>query len=364
MVRQCSISYVRSMNHHPIALALLSAALFGCSTPAAKLLLGAIDPIMLAGLLYCGAGVGIAILRRARKPRTAVEKAETPLSRADMPWLAGAIAVGGIAGPVLLMVGLSRTAAATASLLLTLEGVATALLAWFVFGENFDRRIALGMACLVAGAVVLSWTGTPSLSGVIGPLAIVGACLAWGFDNNLTRKVSLADPLQIVELKGLIAGTVNLSLGLWYAGGLPPLPQVLMAGVVGFLGYGVSLALFVLALRGLGTARTGAYFSTAPFLGMLAAILFLHESVTTQLAAAGLLMALGVWLHLTEDHDHAHTHELIDHAHRHVHDEHHQHVHPPGNPPGEPHAHAHPHQHKSMRHAHPHVPDMHHTHRH
>jgi drug/metabolite transporter (DMT)-like permease len=362
MVRQCSISYVGSMNHHAVTLALLSATLFGFSTPAAKLLLGAIDPIVLAGLLYCGAGVGIAVLRRVRKPLTASEKAETPLGRADMPWLAGAIAIGGIAGPVLLMVGLSRTDAATASLLLTLEGVATALLAWFAFGENFDRRIALGMACLVAGAILLSWTGAPSLSGVVGPLAILGACVAWGLDNNLTRKVSLADPLQIVELKGLIAGPVNLSLGLWYGGGLPPLPQVLMAGVVGFLGYGVSLALFVLALRGLGTARTGAYFSTAPFLGTLAAILFLNEAVTTQLAVAGLLMALGVWLHLTENHDHAHTHVLTDHAHPHVHDKHHQHVHLPGDPPGEPH--AHPHQHKPMHHAHPHVPDMHHTHRH
>jgi drug/metabolite transporter (DMT)-like permease len=350
------------MTHRAVSLALLSAALFGFSTPAAKLLLGAIDPMMLAGLLYCGAGVGVAILRRARKTLTVVEKAEAPLSRADVPWLVGAIAAGGIVGPVLLMVGLSRTDAATASLLLTLEGVATALLAWFAFGENFDRRIALGMVCLVAGAIVLSWTGMPSQSGVIGPLAIGGACLAWGLDNNLTRKVSLADPLQIVELKGLIAGPINLSLGLWYGGGLPPLPQALVAGFVGFLGYGVSLALFVLALRGLGTARTGAYFSTAPFLGTLAAILFLHEPVTAQLAAAGLLMTLGVWLHLTERHDHAHTHGQMDHAHSHVHDEHHQHVHLPGDLPGEPH--THPHRHKPMRHTHAHVPDMHHVHRH
>jgi drug/metabolite transporter (DMT)-like permease len=362
IVRQCSISYIRLMKRRAVALALLSAALFGFSTPAAKLLLGAIDPMMLAGLLYCGAGVGIAILRRARNLLTAGEKAETPLSRADMPWLACAIFAGGIVGPVLLMFGLSHTNAAAASLLLTLEGVATALLAWFVFGENFDRRIALGMACLVAGAIVLSWAGTPSLSGLFGPLAIGGACLAWGLDNNLTRKVSLADPLQIVELKGLIAGSVNLSLGLWHGGGLPPLPQTFIAGGVGFLGYGLSLALFVLALRDLGTARTGAYFSTAPFLGMLAAILFLQEPMTGQLAAAGLLMALGVWLHLTENHDHAHTHELMVHTHAHMHDEHHQHAHLPGDPPGEPH--IHPHRHEPTRHAHPHVPDMHHVHRH
>jgi drug/metabolite transporter (DMT)-like permease len=232
--------------------------------------------------------------------------------------------------------------------LLTLEGVATAFIAWFVFHENFDRRIALGMACLVAGAMVLSWNGQPTLSGLIGPLAIVGACIAWGIDNNLTRKVSLSDPLQIVELKGLIAGPVSLALGLWAGGELPPVSQIVMAGAVGFLGYGVSLALFVLGLRHLGTALTGAYFSTAPFLGMVAAVLFLWEPVTTQLIAAGILMGIGVWLHLTEDHDHEHTHEPMEHAHAHVHDAHHQHSHGPDDPAGEPLAH---HRHDELKHA-------------
>ena len=288
--------------------------------------------------------------------------AETPLASADMPWLAGAIVAGGIVGPVLLMAGLAHLDATTASLLLTLEGVATALLAWFVFHENFDSRIALGMACLVAGAAILSWSGTPTASGFIGPLAIAGACIAWGLDNNLTRKVSLADPLQIVELKGLIAGPVNLALGFWLGGGSPSLTSLLIAGLVGFLGYGVSLALFVLALRHLGTARTGAYFSTAPFLGAIAAVIFLHDPVTMQLGLAGLLMAFGVWLHLTETHEHEHEHGPVEHAHPHVHDAHHQHAHQPGDPPGEPHTHAH--QHVRLRHGHAHVPDMHHTHRH
>ncbi len=351
------------MNHHAVVLACISAALFGVSTPAAKALLGSIDPAVLAGLLYCGAGIGIAIVRRIGKPLIAPNATpEAPLSATDMPWLAGAIAAGGVVGPLLLMVGLSRTDAAAASLLLTLEGVATALLAWFVFHENFDRRIALGMACLVAGAIVLSWTGQPALSNLVGPLAIAGACIAWGLDNNLTRKVSLADPLQIVELKGLIAGPVNLALGLWVGGSLPALSPLLIAGVVGFLGYGVSLALFVLALRHLGTARTGAYFSTAPFLGTIAAILLLREPITTQLMIAGVLMGFGVWLHLTEDHEHDHEHEPMEHAHAHVHDAHHQHEHGPDDPPGEPHSHLHRHQ--RLRHRHPHVPDMHHAHRH
>ena len=351
------------MNHHAIFLALLSAALFGVSTPAAKALLGSIHPMVLAGLLYCGAGIGVAFLRRVARPLLAsVETTETPLGKADLPWLAGAIVAGGIIGPVLLMFGLSRTEASAASLLLTLEGVATALLAWFVFHENFGRRIAAGMACLVAGAVVLSWTGHPTLSGLLGPLAIVGACVAWGIDNNLTRKVSLADPLQIVELKGLIAGPVSLSLGLMAGGSLPNITTLMIAGFVGFIGYGVSLVLFVLSLRYLGTARTGAYFSTAPFLGTIAAVLFLHEPVTMRLLAAGVLMGGGVWLHLTEVHEHDHIHEPVEHAHLHTHDAHHQHEHSADDPPGEPHAHMH--RHKKVQHTHAHVPDMHHTHRH
>jgi drug/metabolite transporter (DMT)-like permease len=346
------------MNRHAVVLALLSAALFGVSTPAAKALLGEISPTVLAGLFYCGAGLGIAIVRRARPGASS----EASLSPDELPWLGAAIVSGGVVGPLLLMTGLSMTHAATASLLLTLEGVATALMAWFIFRENFDARVALGMACLVAGALVLSWTGQPTLSGLVGPLAIVGACAAWGLDNNFTRKVSLSDPLQIVQLKGLIAGPFLLALGLLAGDELPGPTIAAVAGVVGFLGYGVSLALFVLALRQLGAARTGAYFSTAPFLGAVAAILFLREPLTLQILAAGLLMGVGVWLHLTEHHEHEHEHEPMQHTHAHVHDEHHQHEHLPEDPPGEPHVHAH--RHPRMRHRHAHVPDMHHQHRH
>lgn len=350
------------MKQHAVVFALISAALFGVSTPASKALLGAVDPFILAGLLYCGAGIGVALLRRIQKSFAHDAAKETPLSAAELPWLAGAIVSGGMIGPLLLMIGLSHTEASTASLLLTLEGVATALLAWFAFHENFDRRIALGMACLVIGAIVLAWTGEPTWQGAIGPLAIIGACIAWGLDNNLTRKVSLADPLQIVQIKGLIAGPVTIAVGLAFGGHLPALSLMSVAGTVGFFGIGLSLALFVLALRDLGTARTGAYFSTAPFLGTVAAVLFLHEPVTLQLAIAGLLMGLGVWLHLTEDHAHDHEHEPMEHAHPHVHDAHHQHEHGPDDPRGEPHTHLH--RHVRMAHSHRHAPDMHHTHRH
>ena len=351
------------MNRAAVLYAVISAALFGVSTPAAKVLVGAIHPAVLAGLLYCGAGVGVAVLRRIRPPASMSRVApEAALARSDVPWLAGAIVSGGVIGPLLLLFGLARTDAAAASLLLTLEGAATALMAWFVFHENFDRRIALGMLCLVLGAAVLSWSGTPTLDNLLGPLAIVGACLAWGLDNNLTRKVSLADPLQIVELKGLVAGPVNLLLA-WFAGAsVPSLSAALVAAFVGFLGYGVSLALFVVALRHLGAARTSAYFSTAPFLGAVVAVLALGEPATLQLVLAGALMAAGVWLHLSERHQHEHVHLPVVHAHVHSHDEHHQHDHGPDDPPGEPHAHAH--RHGPLVHAHPHVPDMHHQHRH
>lgn len=328
------------------------------------MLLGSIDPIILAGLLYSGAGLGVAILRRAGRSflLAQVGAPEVPLQRKDVPWLAGAIVAGGMIGPVLLMVGLARTDAATASLLLTLEGVATALMAWFIFHENFDRRIALGMACLVAGAAVLAWSGQPTLSGLLGPFAIVGACAAWGLDNNLTRRVSLADPLQIVELKGLVAGPFNVMLALMAGAAIPSPASILLTALTGFLGYGVSLVLYVIALRDLGAARTGAYFATAPFLGAIIAVVGLGDPVTAGLLGAGVLMGLGVWLHATEHHEHEHIHQPTRHEHPHVHDAHHQHIHGPQDPPGEPHTHAH--AHGPLQHSRPHTPDMHHTHRH
>lgn len=350
------------MNRTAILYALASAALFGFSTPAAKQLLGSIDPVVLAGLLYCGAGIGISILRRLLPAIRNSASREVSLQRKDVPWLGGAIVAGGIAGPILLMAGLARTDATTASLYLTLEGAATALMAWFVFHENFDSRIALGMGLLVSGAAILAWSGTPTLGGTAGPLLIVGACIMWGLDNNLTRKVSLSDPLQIVEIKGLVAGPVILALGIWAGGSLPSLSSTLMGMSVGFVGYGLSLVLFVIALRHLGTARTSAYFATAPFLGALAAVFTLSEPVTFQLLAGGIVMAAGVWLHLMERHEHEHLHEPMSHSHPHTHDEHHRHSHDGSEPSGEPHTHFH--KHERLRHTHPHVPDMHHVHHH
>ncbi|MDI4664410.1 DMT family transporter [Xanthobacter autotrophicus] len=342
-----------------ILLALAAAGLFGASTPFAKLLLGSVDPWMMAGLLYLGAGLGLAAVHLSRTALR-LPAVEAPLRRADMPWLALVIVAGGLLAPLLLMFGLSLTDAASASLLLNLEGLATMGIAWLVFRENVDRRLLLGACAILAGAVLLSWEGRMSLQW--GALLIAGACLCWGIDNNLTRKLSSADPVQIAMLKGLVAGAINLLIALASGAVLPSAVTLLAAGVIGFLGYGVSLALFVLALRHLGAARTGAYFSLAPFVGAVLAVVMLGEAISVQLVVAGCLMAVGLWLHLSERHEHPHAHEAMEHEHRHGHDEHHCHEHEPGVQPGEPHTHWH--RHAPLAHRHPHYPDLHHRHGH
>jgi drug/metabolite transporter (DMT)-like permease len=342
------------------ALAIASAALFGASTPLAKLLLGNVDPWLLAGLLYLGSGIGLGLVHLGRR-FLGIEPPEAPLRRADLPWLAAVILAGGVIGPLLLMLGLSVTPASSAALLLNVEGLATMGIAWVVFREHTDRRIVLGAMLILAGAVLLSWQGAAEGLGW-GAFAIVGACVAWGTDNNLTRNLSAADPMQIAMLKGLTAGAVNLVLALWHGATVPAALPLLGAGVVGFLGYGVSLVLFVLALRHLGSARTGAYFSAAPFIGAVLALTLFGEPVTARLIAAAVLMCAGLWLHLVEHHEHEHEHETMVHEHAHVHDEYHRHAHAPGDPTGEPHVHVHRHVH--MAHRHPHYPDLHHRHPH
>lgn len=335
--------------------ALAAALLFGAGTPLAKALLNDVGPWLLAGLLYLGSGIGLMAYRIVtRAPRVSI-------SRTEVLWFAGAVAAGGIVGPVLLMFGLTRMPATGASLLLNAESVFTALLAWFAFKENFDRRIALGMAAIVLGAVVISWPGEARFAGWWPALAILGACLAWSIDNNLTRKVSLSDAAWIAGIKGLVAGIVNLGLALALGASLPSPPAIAGAMLVGLMAYGVSLTLFVAGLRHLGTARTGAYFSVAPFFGAALAVL-MGEPFTLKLLVAGALMGLGTWLHLTEHHAHRHTHEALLHEHAHVHDEHHQHTHPFPVAPGTRHSHAH--RHEPQTHAHAHFPDAHHRHGH
>ena len=341
--------------------ALGAAVLFGASTPFAKLLLGEVSPLVLAAVLYLGSGLGLAawIALRSRLPG---RESGAPIPRADWPWIAAAIAAGGVAGPILLMQGLARTDASSASLLLNLEAVLTAAIAWTVFRENVDRRVFAGMMAIVAGGVVLSADAAPQAGGLAGALLVAAACLAWAIDNNLTRRVSGGDAATLACLKGLTAGAVNLALALSLGAPLPAAAGWLGAGLLGFLGYGVSLVLFIVALRGLGTARTGAYFSVAPFFGAILAIAMLGERPGIAFWLAAGLMALGVWLHLSERHEHRHAHEEMEHTHAHVHDAHHRHAHEFPWDGREPH--VHPHRHEALVHSHPHYPDLHHRHTH
>ncbi|MDW5442020.1 DMT family transporter [Polaromonas sp. SM01] len=344
--------------------ALAAALLFGASTPLAKLLVGEVAPLLLAGLLYLGSGLGLCLLlafRHLRREKGEHASEALRIPRAEMPWLLGAIVFGGVLGPALLMLGLTQTSGASASLLLNVEGVLTALIAWWVFKENADRSIVLGMVVIVLGGLLLSWApGGAAFSS--GALLIFGACLCWAIDNNLTRKVSTHDAMLVAGLKGLLAGVSNTALALLSGASLPSLTTLGASLVVGFFGYGLSLMLFVLALRTLGTARTGAYFSVAPLFGVAISLVLWPDLPGPLFWMAAALMALGVWLHVRERHEHEHAHEPLEHSHRHAHDAHHQHAHAFAWKAAEAHTHAH--RHEVLIHKHPHYPDIHHRHGH
>ena len=344
-------------------LALAAAALFGASTPFAKLLLGELPPLGLAGLLYLGSGVGLlaVLVLRWQFARGEAGSKEAALTGRDYAWLAGAVIAGGGIAPVLLLWGLSGTGASEASLLLNLEGVVTMLIAALLFREAVGRHVWAAAALMLAGGFVLSWQPQAGLKLSLHAVAIVGACLCWALDNNFTRKISASDPVVLAMVKGLAAGSFNLALA--YALGMefPASATLAAALTLGFLSYGVSLVLFILALRHLGAARTAAHFSTAPFIGAAIAIFASGEPFTASFATALILMIAATWLVLTERHAHEHGHEHMAHSHRHTHDEHHQHAHR-SDEGAEPHAHWH--EHPPLTHSHPHLPDLHHRHRH
>jgi drug/metabolite transporter (DMT)-like permease len=337
-------------------IALTSAALFGLSTPLAKILLGDLSPWALASFLYLGSGLGLGLIILLRR---GTQQTEAKLVKQDIPWLAGTVLFGGMIGPILLLLGLKTTDAASASLLLNLEAVLTLLLAWIVFREHVDSKLFAGAAAIVLGALLLSWQGGFGKAG-IGMLLISLACLSWAIDNNLTRKISAVDPFVLASVKGIFAGTVNAALAYAMSATLPAWSIIGSAMLLGFVSYGLGLVLFIIALRHLGTARTGAYYGTAPFIGALGATVLLATPLTPTLAIAGLLMAFGAWLHLSEQHVHEHDHEILDHDHKHTHDEHHQHNHGPDQSNRDPHSHTH--HHGKLKHGHAHWPDLHHRH--
>ena len=316
---------------------------------------------MSAALLYGGSCLGLLLLLIIKwvrgQPIPSIPKAAR--------WrFVGAVVAGGVVSPVLMVLGLRLTTASTASLLLNIEGVFTALVAWLVFRENAGRRVVVGMATVVVGGVLLSIDATDGVALNVGALLIVGACLGWAIDNNLTQAASSADPVVVAALKGFGAAAVNGIIAVALGQPVPPPATTALTMLVGFAGYGLSLALFVVGLRHLGTARTGAYFGLAPFVGAAISIAFFGEVLTGWVLAAGALMALGLWLHLSERHDHEHVHDGLEHEHHHTHDAHHQHLHEHGETDVDGEGHSHWHRHEAMTHSHPHAPDLHHRHSH
>ena len=350
------------MNRSSLVFALLSAALFGLSTPIAKVLIGDIPPVALAGLLYLGAFAGLSIYSIGKALVSSDRSRRAPpLRRKDVPWLVGAVMAGGIAGPISLMLGLKYVSGFSASLLLNLEGVATALIAVLLFKEAAGRRLWLALGCMTLAGVFLSWDPVEGNFSIAGPLLIVFGMVCWGVDNNLTRNISDKDPVQITIVKGAVAGTVSLSAALFLGMKVPFNHLVPLALTLGAFSYGVSLVLFIKALEGLGSARTGTFFSFGPFVGALASLVILREWIGWVMFPAAGLMAFGVWLIATEKHSHVHLHEEVTHSHSHGHDDGH-HTHKHAGDVQEPHSHEH--LHVEQIHSHVHWPDTHHRHEH
>jgi drug/metabolite transporter (DMT)-like permease len=350
----------------PAAQALLAAALFGAGVPFVKLLVAEIDPVPMAAFLYLGSGAGGAavLLGRRLGAGTDAHASHAPLARSDLPWLGGAALSGGVAAPIVLLAGLRSTPSATASLLLNFETAATALLAALLFHEAVGRRVWTAVSLVVAAGVFLSWKPEDTRGVSIGALGIMAACALWGLDNNLTRKVSAKDPMAIVAIKGLTAGLFSLGLAFLVGVPIPTGRLVVVVMLLGFASYGLSIALFVQALRDLGAARTGALFGTAPFFGAALSFLLAPGVPGPAFLVSATLMVAGAVLLFGEAHAHEHQHPETVHDHRHSHDDgHHAHAHAPWEvEPGGYHAHAH--RHEATSHAHPHAPDLHHGHDH
>jgi drug/metabolite transporter (DMT)-like permease len=347
----------------PVYQALFAALLFGASAPLSKTLLSSIDPVPLAAFIYIGSGLCSWLLFSVRKGGNKSGSLEERITKPDIPWLAGAIFAGGVAAPILLLLGLDRTPASTASLLLNFEAVATGLLAYLLFREAVGKRIFLAVGLITIASILLTWNGG-AWGFSLGSLAIVAACFLWGLDNNLTRHISGKDPLMIVGIKGICAGGFSMLLTLVLKIPIPSLSTILIAFLVGAICYGLSIQLFILALRGLGSARTGALFGTVPFVGAILSLIFLKEIPQVLFWVSLPIMAAGAWLMLTEKHGHAHTHMEMVHSHSHHHpDEHHQHGHP-GDVSFFSGKHSHPHHHQPISHTHSHAPDLHHRHDH
>lgn len=347
---------------YPKLLAIMAAILFGASAPAAKLLVGEVQPVMLAALLYLGCGLGLFIFRLIQNFVAKPVPKEAGLAPQDLPWLLGAIMAGGVAAPIILMFSLRSTPAATASLLLNFETVATSVIAVLVFKEALGKRFWVAVALITLASVILTWDTQGAWGLSIGAAGVLLACTFWGLDNNFTRNISAKDPLSIVTVKGIAAGSVSLGIAMFTGGGnLPQVNMVLAALLLGFFSYGISIVLFIIAMRSLGAARTSGFFSSAPFAGAVISLLLFREWPGVTFLISLPIMLAGTALILWEDHLHLHQHVRIEHEHRHTHDDrHHNHTHN-NDGIGE---HSHWHVHEELEHQHPHTPDIHHRHAH
>ena len=344
----------------PRALALAAALMFGASVPLSKLLFSSAEPIMVAGLLYLGMGLGMLPVKAYMTMFGKPSQKEEPLARSDMPWVFGTVLFGGILAPVVMMISLDHTPGSTASLLLNFEGVATGLIALFIFKEAIGKRVWMAIALITVGCSVLSLREGGGWGISLGAIGIMATCVLWAIDNNITRRISGKDQYMIVVIKGLGAGTFTFVLATLVGVKLPSIGVMLLAMLLGFVSYGVSMAMIVVAMRHLGAARTAAFFGVGPFAGALLSFVLLREHAEMFFWMALAPMAVGVFLLLSETHSHEHTHAVLRHSHKHRHDEHHKHKHR-GRTPRE---HTHMHEHELMSHSHQHAPDLHHRHEH
>jgi drug/metabolite transporter (DMT)-like permease len=336
----------------------MAAVCYGISSPVSKLLLGIIQPIFMASLLYLGAGLGMGVVILVNNAKDK-QRTEAKLGRNDLPYIIGMIALD-ILAPILLMSGLVLSSPASVSLLNNFEIVATSAIALIVFKEMVGKRMWLSIILITVATIILSFEDIRDFSFSFGSLLVLGACVSWGFENNCTRMLSLKNPLEIVVLKGLGSGIGSLIIALVAKAYSINIAYIIFALLLGFFAYGLSVYFYILAQRNLGAARTSAYYAAAPFIGVILSFVFFREALTLSFAVALVVMAVGTYLAVSERHIHVHIHKAMEHEHRHNHkDGHHNHQHETIE--GE---HSHLHTHEKLEHKHLHTPDLHHDHTH
>lgn len=342
-----------------IFMAILAASLFGISSPISKLLLVEIPPTLMSSLLYLGAGVGMLAINYI-KGISKIEKIEAQMTKKEMPYILGMVILD-IAAPICLMLGLTMTTSANASLLNNFEIVATSIIALLIFKEAIGKRMWISISLITLSSIILSFEDVGSFTFSIGSIFVLMACLCWGFENNCTRMLSLKDPLQIVVVKGFGSGFGSLIIALVLKQHSTNLLYIAMALLLGFVAYGLSIYFYIMAQRELGAARTSAYYAIAPFIGVLLSIIIFSQQITISFIIALVIMIIAAFFAGVEHHKHIHIHEEITHEHRHNHiDNHHNHVHEYRIES----EHSHVHTHEKAEHIHKHTPDMHHAHPH